>query len=167
MPYLLGIFAITSWGWFINPLKNVKPKKMKRKSILYVSVAFLLCAACKQEAKEKKSPSAMQNVMAVHDGIMPKMGTIGKLVAELNAKVDSTEAGIPYEAAKKDLQAAHKAMMDWMRGFGDRFSPDEIMNGKELTEEKQQWLAEEELKIKAVSEQFNTSIEKAEKLLGK
>ncbi len=140
---------------------------MKIKAILFISAAFLFFAACKQEAKEKPSLSAMQNVMAVHDELMPKMGTIGKLVAELNTKADSTEAGMPYEAAKKDLQTAHKSMMDWMRGFGDRFSPDEIMNGKMLTMEKQQWLAEEEVKIKAVREQFSTSIEKAEKLLEK
>lgn len=140
---------------------------MKIKTILYSLTAFLFFVACKQEAKERTSLSEMRNVMAVHDEIMPKMGTIGKLVAELSAKIDSTEAGIPYEAAKKDLQAAHKSMMDWMRGFGDRFSPDEIMNGKALTVEKQQWLKEEEVKIKAVREHFNTSIEKAEKLLGK
>jgi hypothetical protein len=29
--------------------------------------------------------------------------------------------------------------MDWMQGFGSRFDSDEILNGKELTEQKQIW----------------------------
>jgi hypothetical protein len=96
---------------------------------------------------------------------MPKMGTIGKLVSELKPKVDSTEKGIAYDKAMKDLQAAHKSMMDWMKGFGDRFTSDEILNDAELTEQKQEWLNEEEKKVKALKLQINNSIENAEKLL--
>ena len=33
-----------------------------------------------------------------------------------------------------------KYMMDWIQGFGSRFDSDEILNGKELTEQKQIWL---------------------------
>jgi len=35
-----------------------------------------------------------------------------------------------------------KYIMDWMHGFGSRFDSDEILNGKELTEQKQIWLDE-------------------------
>jgi len=55
--------------------------------------------------------------------------------------------------------------MNWMKGFGDRFDSEEILEGKALTSEKQKWLNEEEVKVKAVKEQINTSIEKAEMLL--
>ena len=65
----------------------------------------------------------------------------------------------------KDLQKANESMMDWMKGFGDRFTSDEILNGGELTEEKQMWLNEEEKKVIALREQINMSIENAEKLL--
>jgi hypothetical protein len=41
------------------------------------------------------------------------------------------------------------------------------MNGKELSEQKRQWLEEEEEKVKALREQINTSIENANDLLGK
>ena len=105
--------------------------------------------------------------MAIHDEVMPKMGKLGKLVAELKNKVDTTETGQQYEAAMKDLQAAHKSMMDWMREFGERFDSDEILNGKELTPKKQEWLDEEEEKVKALREQINSSIEHAEELLKK
>jgi len=103
--------------------------------------------------------------MAIHDEVMPKMGKLGRMVGELKAKVDTTEAGMAYEKAMRDLQDSHKAMMDWMQGFGDRFDSDEILNGKGLTEQKQEWLNEEEEKVKALREQINSSIEKAENLL--
>ena len=120
--------------------------------------------SCKQE-KKAEGPTQMEKVMAIHDEVMPKMGTIGKLVGELKAKVDTTEMGQKYEVAMKDLQEANTAMMDWMKDFGDRFNSDEILNGKELSEEKQQWLDEEEEKVKMVKEKINSSIERAEALL--
>jgi hypothetical protein len=64
-----------------------------------------------------------------------------------------------------DLQAAHKSMMDWMKGFGDRFDSEEILKGKALSPEKQLWLDEEEIKVKEMRDQVNSSIEYAEKLL--
>ena len=69
--------------------------------------------------------------------------------------------------AMKDLQEANRSMMDWMQEFGDRFDADEILNGKELTDEKKQWLEEEEEKVKQVKENINSSIANAEKILSK
>ena len=107
----------------------------------------------------------MEVVMEVHDEVMPKMGTLSKLVGELKTKVDTTATGQKYEAAMKDLQAANMSMMDWMKGFGDRFDSDEILEGKELTPQKQEWLNEEEAKVMALKEEINSSIENAEALL--
>ncbi len=103
--------------------------------------------------------------MAIHDEVMPKMGKLGRLVGELKGKVDTTATGQQYEVAMKNLQEAHKSMMDWMQNFGGRFDSEEILEGKELTEQKQQWLDEEEEKVKALRDQINSSIEKAEALL--
>lgn len=141
---------------------------MKSKLFSVSFIAFLVFSlSCKQEKKEAVQSTQMQHVMAIHDEVMPKMGKLGKLVGELKSKVDTTETGKQYEVAMKDLQDAHDSMMDWMRGFGDRFDSDEILNGKELTPQKQKWLDEEEEKVKAMREQINSSIERAEALLGK
>lgn len=107
----------------------------------------------------------MKDVMAIHDEVMPKMGTIGQLVSELDQKITNDTSSNDYVTAKEDLKAAHKAMMDWMKNFGDRFDGDEILKGKALTEEKQKWLDEEETKVKALKEQINSSIEQAQDLL--
>lgn len=103
--------------------------------------------------------------MAVHDEVMPKMSKIGNLVGQLKPIADTTAADSEYHKAMTDLQAAHKSMMDWMKGFGDRFDSEEILKGKALTPEKKQWLDEEEIKVKAMRDQVNSSIEFAEKLL--
>ncbi|WP_431125137.1 hypothetical protein [Flagellimonas flava] len=138
-----------------------------KKHIFLATLALLLIVACKSDKKSEDGVTQMDQVMAIHDEVMPKMSTLGKLVGELKSKVDTTETGKAYEAAMRDLQASHNSMMDWMKGFGDRFNSDEILNGKELTEQKQKWLHEEEVKVKALKEQINTSIAKAEELLKK
>lgn len=131
----------------------------------FLLVMSLFLINCKSEKKAHNAASKMEEVMRIHDEVMPKMGQLGKLVGELKPMVDSTENGKATEEAVEDLQQAHKAMMDWMTGFGNRFDSEEILNGKELSEQKKQWLEEEEEKVKALREQINRSIEKAEKVL--
>ncbi|MBA4745024.1 MAG: hypothetical protein H2058_07185 [Muricauda sp.] len=140
---------------------------MKKTFFILSCAVLFLSFSCKEEKKTTESTTQMEKVMAIHDEVMPKMGTIGKLVGELKPKVDSTKTGQQYEIAMKDLQDAHKTMMDWMKDFGDRFNHEEILNGKELSEEKQRWLDEEEEKVKIVKEKINGSIARAEALLAK
>jgi hypothetical protein len=99
------------------------------KSTISLAAFFLVLISfsCKQENRD--GTEKMTQVIAEHDVLMAEMGTLTKLVGELNSKVDSTETGMKYDSAKKDLQNAHKAMMDWMKGFGDSFDSDEILNG--------------------------------------
>ena len=134
----------------------------KKKLILILSVVIAFTYSCKDQNKDN---SQMKGVMAIHDEVMPRMGTIGKLVSQLDEKITNDESSEDYVAAREDLKAAHKAMMDWMKGFGDRFDGDEILNGKALTEEKQKWLDEEEAKVKSLRDQINSSIKEAEDLL--
>ena len=127
-----------------------------------LSVLIAVAYSCKDQNNDN---SQMKNVMAIHDEVMPKMGTIGKLVSQLGEKITNDASSDDYVAAREELKVAHKAMMDWMKGFGDRFDGDEILNGKALTEEKQKWLDEEESKVKALKDQINSSIGQAEELL--
>lgn len=138
---------------------------MKIKVILLL---VLVCiSSCRQGKKGSEAPTQMEEVMMIHDEVMPKMGKLSKLVSELKEKIDTTATGKEYAAAMKDLKDSNKSMMDWMMGFGDRFNSDEILEGKELSPEKKEWLNEEEEKVKALKEQINSSIEKAEALLDK
>ncbi|MEX0287653.1 MAG: hypothetical protein AB3N14_00945 [Flavobacteriaceae bacterium] len=129
---------------------------------LFISLSFV---SCKEAKKAEEDMTQMKRVMAMHDEVMPKMGAMAKLAGELSSKEDSTALGLQYKGARRDLQEARDAMMDWMQGFGNKFDTDEIMNGKELNAQKQTWLNEEEEKMKALRDQINSSIANAEKLL--
>jgi len=136
---------------------------MKYTFTLISAFLILTSYSCKQEKND--GTNKMAEVMAAHDVLMAKMGTLTKLIGELNDKIDSTETGAEYDAAKKDLQNAHTAMMDWMKGFGDNFDSDEILNGKALSPEKQKLLEKEMDKIQEIKKQMESSIEKAGDLL--
>lgn len=137
---------------------------MTRHLLLWLLIPALL-AQCKNPSQKDAARNQMQEVIAIHDEVMPEMSTIGKLVAEIKPRVDSSDSGKKFGKAMEDLQLAHQAMMTWMQGFGERFDSDEILNGKALTEQKQAWLDEEEEKVKAMREQVLNSIEQARNLL--
>jgi len=139
---------------------------MKNTLIVLFTACLLSVSSCKEE-KKVEEPSRMENVMNVHDEVMPKMGTLGKLVGQLKPMADSLGAESIEAKAMKDLQYANKAMMDWMQGFGNHFDAEEIMKGKELSEEKKKLLKEEEDKINKVKADINSSIEKAQEILNK
>ena len=61
---------------------------MIKKLTLILSVVIAVAYSCKDENKEN---SQMKGVMAIHDEVMPKMGTIGKLVAQLDEKIKQAE----------------------------------------------------------------------------
>jgi len=137
------------------------------KKVVFSLILLVAVCSCKTKKENEAKPTQMDVVIDIHDEVMPKMGTLARLAEELKSKVDTTAQGQQYEAAMKELQDANKAMMDWMGNFNDRFDSDEILNDKELTPEKKEWLNEEEDKIKALQETVHTSIANAEKLLGK
>ena len=137
---------------------------MKKYLLILACVSIFI--SCKEEQKQaKEETNQMEHVMAIHDEVMPKMGKLGRLVGQLKPMADSLGAASPQAKTMRELQRANESMMDWMRGFGDRFDSEEILEGKALSPEKQLWLNEEEEKVKAVKELINTSIEKAETLL--
>lgn len=142
---------------------------MKKKYLVFITLVLTFVIGCKENKKAEVSSetSQMTEVMAIHDEVMPKMGKIGRLVADLRKKIDNDQGTAADKKAMEDLQEANKSMMDWMKNFGDTFSPEEIMDGKELSPEKQALLDMEEKSVKVVKEKMNTSIAKAEELLGK
>ena len=126
----------------------------------------LITISCKNENKAlNKEKSQMQEVLAVHDEVMPKMGKIGHLISQIDTKMNETDSSEVLVNASQNLKDSSKEMMDWMKGFGERFDSDEILKGKALTDEKQKLLDEEELKIKKLRDKMNSSIKKAEDLL--
>lgn len=140
---------------------------MKKCILILAAIVFTFSLACKEEKKASPKSNQMKEVMAIHDEVMPKMGKIGRLVGQLRKKIDSDQGGAEEKKAMEDLQDANKSMMDWMQDFGKRFDYDEISEKKALTDEKKQWLNEEEERVKIVADKINSSIANAEALLAK
>ena len=70
-----------------------------------------------------------------------------------------------YQVANDSLANAYDYMMDWMKGFGEKFDSDEILKGKALSPEKEAILIEEEAKVNKMKAMMLGSIEYAESLL--
>ena len=136
---------------------------MRKSILLILFIAFSFQAQAQENLKEL---SQMQKVMKVHDEIMEKdMGTTVKLIGKLETLTKSSSSAADYNAAISDLKNANKTMVDWMQGFGQRFSYDEMYKGKTLTAQKKEFLNEEEVKLMAMKKQIETSIKKAQSLL--
>ena len=143
------------------------------KKIALYSLVLIGLYACKTKEK-KDTPSLMKEVMSVHDAVMPKMGTIGKLVKVLNQQKDSLlevspteEIVLKMDALSKgvdSLQSAHKKMMTWMKDFGSNFTAEEILKGKALSPEKQLILEQEAIKVNEMETSIIGSIQYAEQL---
>lgn len=142
---------------------------MKKYILIVVTLVMTLALGCKENKKTDVSLEAtqMKRVMALHDEVMPKMSGMSSLAGELSSKEDSTEMGLKYKKARRDLQEANTSMMDWMQSFSSRFDSEEIIEGKELSPTKKEWLNEEEEKILNVKEKMLTSIKNAKELLEK
>ena len=142
--------------------------RIKKTISLFFLAIGMVAISCKEEKKTEATPvdnMQMKEVMAIHDEVMPKMSKVGRLVGKLKPMVDTTAQGRQYATAMRDLQAANESMMKWMQDFGDQFDSDEIMNGKELSEQKILMLNVEEENIKTVKKNIETSIANAEALL--
>ncbi len=97
-------------------------KMIKSRFVVLLSLGFILAfAACKNENKESET-LLNQEIMKVHDEVMPKMGEINRLKRQLSAYKDE----VPDDnAAMKDslinaillLAKTEDNMNDWMSGY--------------------------------------------------
>lgn len=113
-------------------------------------VLLILLFACKQNKTASPADILHDEVMVIHDKVMPEMKTIHNLKKELEAlKTPETDSLIM--ARVSELNQSDEAMMAWMDNFSE---PD----GEEA---KVTYLQEEKKKITEVNDAVFRSIEKA------
>lgn len=142
-------------------------------SILVVSVITLLtsCGGGGNTQDTASTEEAQQQLwdemMVIHDEIMPAMGDIFKYSKTLKTYLDSTEVAdelkAEIETAIENLNQADDGMMDWMA---------ELKTPKELADSLDQkaimeYLKSETEKIKVVKQQMEESLEQGEKMVQK
>lgn len=141
---------------------------MNFKIILLALVALAGLSACANDkAQETDQQKLWDEMMVVHDEVMPKMSDINALSKQMEAALsDTTLTEELRDAARKslyDLQAADKAMWDWM--YGIQQLPD--LRTSKKHEEILQYLQEETNKITEVKSSMLGSIEAAQSVKGR
>lgn len=135
--------------------------------LIFLSIGFF---SCNNESEAKKQYEENYNeVLRIHDEVMPKMGELSALSMKLKKQIDTTSNDFQkYEEAREDLENAHDFMMDWMHNFSDNYVRDQPAL-EELSEEdilnKNRGLEEEIEKVNEMKEAVNSSIENARNLL--
>ena len=122
------------------------------RATMYLFFLAFVIVACNTE----KDP-LYDEVMEIHDAVMPKvsdMSKLGRKLKKLQPGLDSTEL-IVNQKAVADLEKAEEAMFDWMGQF----------ESSKKGPEHKAYLEEEKVRISKVSEMMLESIDQAQKVL--
>jgi uncharacterized protein YoxC len=136
------------------------------KNILSLTLLTLIWMMSCEEKKKEAKDVLYDQVMEVHDEIMPKMGDIMKYKKQLKSKVDALAENAEVNSEKigelqqaiTDLDNSHEEMMAWMREFNPDF---EGM----VSEEIMKYLVEQKAKIERVGKETYAALKQAEELL--
>lgn len=137
---------------------------------LTLLVALFFAFACSSSSGNEKVSedgvitidSLKEEVMFIHDEVMPKIGALRKVRRDLLMQADSLMESNPDRAAMltsaaDDLAAASEGMMQWMRAFDLTY---------DTTEQAQRiYFEAEKVKIQQVKEDMLGSLAKGEELL--
>lgn len=140
-------------------------------SLLYLAIVLTSFSACNNIANENQQ--LQDEVIAVHDSIMPKMGTFVRdnlKVSILLTKMDSLKkiySDLDTTLEKKNfanlqekLKSANESMTDWMHNF-------DADQANKTPEEVRNYLQEELEKIKEVKEKFAEASSESQQVLEK
>lgn len=131
-----------------------------------LALTFLLsCDNSSSEKSEKKEEvkKLKEEVMHIHDSIMPQMNKVIELKSKLRQGIDDSAYVSPEmrDSAKsimKRLEKADKAMSEWMHNY----EPPKLDTG---VADAKQYLQKQKEKISKVQHVFKKSIEDANELL--
>lgn len=134
-----------------------------RPTLILLSVVFFI--SCQQNPKDSEKYVQMERILAIHDEVMPEMGTISGLISQLEPRFLADSTLVTYGTAVDELKQANGAMMQWMMDFSEEFTTDEIMGKTLIQDEKQALLDRYEASANRLKDQMLGSIEKAQGLL--
>jgi len=139
---------------------------MKKNIVLLIVFGLAIIAGCTSQKSEEelKIESLKKEVIAVHDEAMGRMGEIMRLKKELQTKAEAdTTASI--QQIIQNLEAADKAMMDWMHGFKFPLTSnaDETSDTTDVAV-KIEYLQQEKEKMETIEQQMVKAIEAAKKI---
>ncbi len=146
--------------------KIVKMYFRTRSLILIATILWGTQCTNPQKKAEASEESLRSSLMQVHDEVMPLMGQLIGLTAQLREilRQDTlldTGIRLQMESAVKEMEMAEEGMMDWMAAFRQP----ESMRPTTQHEAIMKYLEAEKKKIEGVNSQIKTGIEKGEQLI--
>ncbi|MDA1209435.1 MAG: hypothetical protein O3A41_00210 [Bacteroidetes bacterium] len=132
---------------------------------LILLISFTLTFfSCQENPKNTPEYVQMERILAIHDAVMPEMGTISGLIGQLEPAFDADSTLLHYASAVEDLKMANGAMMQWMMDFSEDFTTDEIMGKTMIDSEKQNLLDRYEESANSLKLKMLGAIEQAQDL---
>lgn len=146
--------------------------------ILFYSAILILVFACGNSNETEAGKDQTENsvteiennlwdeVMVVHDEVMPKMSAINKLTGRIKDQLQNNEEleenlKAKMEVILQDLQKSDEGMWDWMHNLKQLGKLRESLDHQGIVD----YLKEEKVKIAKVKEDMLTSIEKGQALI--
>ena len=132
---------------------------------IYVFIVFIGVFSC--TAREDEVSKFIDEVIAVHDEVMPKMGELRSYQKSLSAKAEELRSTASDTTSLRDLkqaanacEVAYEGMFVWMRQF------DSKLEGLE-EEESLTYLRDQLVKVTQVNRDIKKALDDAERLLEK
>ena len=123
----------------------------------YLLLLTTILLSCKPVFKDKQVENLYDEVIVIHDEVMPEISTINKLKKKIRQLPDQNPETM---SLIQELDTADEAMMSWMSDF-------QTFRGmeKETKEVKLAYLESEKIKISNVSSLMKSAIAKAKKFV--
>jgi hypothetical protein len=134
-----------------------------RLNLIFLSLALFL--SCQENPKDSEKYAQMERILAIHDEVMPEMGTISGLISQIEPMYAADSSKVSYAKATEQLKQANGAMMQWMMDFSEDFTTDEIMGKTKIDQAKQADLDRYEDSANRLKNQMHSAINNAENLL--
>ena len=129
---------------------------------ILLTAILLACQSSTQQKEEVDLDELRKEVLAIHDEVMPKMGTLKRVKNSLLLQADSLGATDSLSTTLREtadaIAVANENMMAWMRQYEPAFEGTD--------EEVLRYLQEQKSSIEKVQKDMLESLAKGEELLG-
>lgn len=144
-------------------------RRMKSFLLAFFAVIVLFTSSCSSSSNQQNIESLREEVIAIHDEVMPRMGELKTLRKEIAAKANelnqadsinnTTEVNELKDLAVR-MDDAFEGMFVWMRQFNSSY---EGMEKDEI----EAYLQEQKEKVKVVNSDIKNSIQEAKSKLNR
>lgn len=138
---------------------------MNRAILFLILASFLLINSCGPKGPTENE-KLREEVIAVHDEVMPKIGKLKSLERKALEKAKELETEDPVDSARVeefkalayDLNHAHDSMFEWMHQY-------EPIEGDQPEEELKEYLENQMVLVSSVNVEMKKALAKAKDLL--